>query len=153
MSTSVKETAFGPWERASSGAARTRPTHVRIALRYAVVAAGCIAFNFIYAQFAHGVSSSFMTFMFAIPLAMGVLPALGLQLAKARPVPVAARQFWGLAVACLTVASCLHGVFDIAGTASPYLPAYVAAAGAFIVAAAVAACRRLVVRRDKRRRL
>ena len=124
---------------------------MRIALRYAVATAGCIAFNFIYAQFAHGVASPFMTFMFAIPLAMGVLPALGLQLTKARPVPVAARQFWGLAVACLTVASCLHGVFDIAGTASPYLPAYVAAAGIFVIAAVVAARRRSVAYRDKRR--
>ena len=113
------------------------PTHARIALRYAVAAAGCSAFNLVYAQFAHGVASPFMTFMFAIPLVMGVLPALGLHMAGTRRVSVAARQSWGLAVACLTIASCLRGIFDIAGTASPYLPVYVAAACIFVVAAAV----------------
>ena len=100
----------------------------KIAFRYGIAAVGCIVFNFIYAQFAHGVSSNFMTFMFAIPLCLGVLPALVAWFVKARPVPVTARQSWGLSIACLTVASCLHGIFDIAGTASPYLPAYVAAA-------------------------
>ncbi|MDO4532177.1 MAG: hypothetical protein Q4C36_00485 [Coriobacteriia bacterium] len=69
-----------------------------------------------------------MTFMFAIPLCLGAMPALGAWLVKARPVPVVARQSWALAIACLTVASCLHGIFDIAGTASAYLPVYVAAA-------------------------
>ena len=118
-----------------------RLTYARIALRYAVAAAGCIAFNLVYAQFAHGVGSAFMTFMFAIPLIMGVLPALGMSMMAARPLPVATRQAWGLAVACLAVASCLHGIFDIAGTASPYLPVYLVAACVLIVAAVVIARR------------
>ena len=79
-----------------------------------------------------------MTFMFAIPLCLGVLPALAALLAKARPVPVAARQAWALGVACLIVASCLHGIFDIAGTASPYLPVYIGAALALALAAVAA---------------
>lgn len=110
-------------------------------MRYAIAAAGCVAFNFIYAQFAHGVSSAFMTYLFAIPLVLGALPALCLHLAKARPLPVAARQAWGLAVASLALASCLHGIFDIAGTASPWLPVYLVVAAVFACAAAIAVLR------------
>lgn len=117
------------------------PGLARIAARYAAVAAFCILFAAVYAQFAHGVSSAFMSFMFAVPLALGTLPAMLLRLAR-RPVPpVVARQAWALAVACLTVASCLRGVFDIAGTASPYLAAYLVAA-ALLAAVAVASARR-----------
>ena len=117
-------------------------TWVKMALRYGVAAIGCVAFNLIYAQFAHGVSSVFMTFMFAIPLVMGFAPALALQAAKARPVPVAACQAWALAIACLMIASCLRGIFDIAGTASPYLAIYLAAAVAFAGIAVVRSRRR-----------
>ena len=80
-----------------------------------------------------------MTFMFAIPLVMGVLPAVALRVARMRLLPMAARQAWALSVASLTVASCLHGIFDIAGTASSWLPVYVvAAAMSAAVAVAVA---------------
>jgi hypothetical protein len=115
----------------------THPSHARIALRYLAAVAGCIAFNLIYAQFAHGVSSVFMTFMFAIPLVAGVVPAFAMHLVDARSLPLRCRQAWALAIACLTVASCLHGVFDIAGTASPWLFAYLVAAALFAVIAMV----------------
>ena len=100
-----------------------------------------MAFNFIYAQFAHGVSSAFMTFMFAIPLVMGVLPAVALHAAHMWLPPMTTRQAWALAVASLTVASCLHGIFDIAGTASPWLPVYVVAAAMFAAVAVAVAIR------------
>ena len=116
---------------------KTAPSYGIIACRYAIVALACVAFNAIYAQFAHGVASPFMTFMFAIPLVMGVVPALVAHLRHVRSVPVAARQAWGLATACLVVASCLHGVFDIAGTASPYLPIYLVVAAGFAAVALV----------------
>lgn len=109
--------------------------------RYGLAALGCVAFNFIYAQFAHGVSSAFMTFMFVIPLVMGVLPAMVMWRARIGRLPVAARQAWALAVASLTVASCLHGIFDIAGTASPWLPVYVVAAAMFAAVAVAVAIR------------
>ena len=119
----------------------------RIAGRYAIAAVGCIAFNALYAQFAHGVSSPFMTFMFAIPLVAGAVPALVLHLLKAHPVPVSTRQAWALAIAALTVASCLHGIFDIAGTASPWLPVYLVAAVGFAAADVIAALRSRSVQR------
>ena len=114
---------------------------LQVAGRYGLAALGCMAFNFIYAQFAHGVLSAFMTFMFAIPLVMGVLPAVALHAAHMWLPPMATRQAWALAVASLTVASCLHGIFDIAGTASPWLPVYVVAAAMFAAVAVAVAIR------------
>lgn len=101
-----------------------RRAHLKTALHYAIAAAGCALFALIYAQFSHEVYSPFMTFMFGIPLVGGALPALCLALSKAQPLPRMTRQSWALALAALTVASCLRGIFDIAGTASPYLMAY-----------------------------
>lgn len=86
-----------------------------------------------------------MTFMFAIPLCLGALPALVAWFVEARPVLVVTRQLWGLSIACLTVASCLHGIFDIAGTASPYLPVYVAAALLLAMAGAAFAIRERIL--------
>lgn len=121
----------------SGSFARVAPSPARIFLRYLAVVAFCLLFNAIYAQFAHGVSSPFMTFMFIIPLAAGAAAAFAAR-ATIRPAPVVARQAWALATACLTVASCLHGIFDIAGTASPYLVVYLAAALVFAGIAAAA---------------
>lgn len=109
--------------------------YLRIAARYGLAALGCVAFNLIYAQFSHGVSSAFMTYMFALPLVLGCIPALVSGALRLPRVPLAARQSWALAVSCLTVGSCLHGVFDIAGTASSLLIAYPLAAAAFALAA------------------
>ena len=113
-------------ERAREKAAST--THAKAAKRYAIAAAGCALFAFVYAQFSHGVYSPFMTFMFAFPLVGGVFPALGLHIARADSLPRTTRQAWALALAAITVASCLRGIFEIAGTSSPYLLVYVAAA-------------------------
>ena len=119
-----------------------RRTHLKIALRYAIAAAGCILFALIYAQFSHEVHSPFMTFMFSIPLVGGALPALCLALSNAKPLPRATRQSWALALAALTVASCLRGIFDIAGTASPYLAIYLVFAVICAIAATVTCARK-----------
>ena len=111
-----------------SRASRGPSPFLKIARRYLVAAIGCGAFALIYAQFSHGVYSPFMTFMFAIPLVGGAGVALGLHAAHARSVPLVARQAWALALAALTIGSCLRGIFEIAGTASPLLIAYPVAA-------------------------
>ena len=119
-----------------------RHAHLKIALRYAIAAAGCVLFALIYAQFSHEVHSPFMTFMFGIPLIGGALPALCLALSNAKPLPRTTRQSWALALAALTVASCLRGIFDIAGTASPYLVAYLVFAVICAIAATVTCARK-----------
>ena len=113
----------------------------KIAKRYAIAALGCAAFALVYAQFSHGVHSPFMTFMFAIPLVGGAAIAVGSSIAHV-DLPRGTRQAWALAIASLTVASCLRGVFDIAGTASPLLVVYLIAAGAFAVSGIVLAFRK-----------
>ena len=113
----------------------------KIAKRYAIAALGCAVFALIYAQFSHGVHSPFMTFMFAIPLVGGAAIAIGSSIAHV-DLPRGTRQAWALAIASLTVASCLRGVFDIAGTASPLLVVYLIAAGAFAVSGIVLAFRK-----------
>ena len=123
---------------AAAGSSRRRQaSHGRTAIRYLAAAAGCVLFAVVYAQFSHGVYSPYMTYMFAIPLVGGFLPALCLKLAKAAPLPLAARQAWGLALAALTVASCLRGIFEIAGTGSAFLPVYLVAAAAFAAIALI----------------
>lgn len=113
----------------------------KIAKRYAIAALGCAAFALIYAQFSHGVHSPFMTFMFAIPLVGGAAIAVGSSIAHV-DLPRGTRQAWALAIASLTVASCLRGVFDIAGTASPLLVVYLIAAVVFAVSGVVLAFRK-----------
>ena len=113
----------------------------KIAKRYAIAALGCAAFALVYAQCSHGVHSPFMTFMFAIPLVGGAAIAVGSSIAHV-DLPRGTRQAWALAIASLTVASCLRGVFDIAGTASPLLVVYLIAAGAFAVSGIVLAFRK-----------
>ena len=114
---------------------------MKIAGRYLAAAAGCALFALVYAQFSHGVYSPFMTFMFAIPLVGGALAALVCHLAKAPQMPRAARQAWALAIASLTLGSCLQGIFEIAGTSSPFIVAYPVVALVFALAAAIVAVR------------
>ena len=113
----------------------SRRNHLRASARYLIASIGCALFALIYAQFSHGVHSPFMSFMFGIPLAGGTLPAAGLAFANARTLPRVTRQAWALTIASLAIASCLRGIFDIAGTSSPYLAAYLAFAGVFAVTA------------------
>jgi len=115
--------------------------HVIAARRYAIAALGCALFALVYAQFSHGVFSPFMTYMFAIPLLGGACVMLSLYLAKARPLPRASRQAWALALGALTAGSCLHGIFDIAGTASRYLIAYPIIASVLVIVALAALIR------------
>lgn len=93
-------------------------------LVYAAVTVFTVVANYIYALFAHGVSSNAMTYMFLYPLVGGVLPALlfwvlaigGARLPRSRE----AFNLYNAGIATLTVTSFLQGVFEIAGTASEY---------------------------------
>ena len=124
-----------------AGKAQRNSTFAIAARRYAIASIGCVAFALIYAQFSHDVYSPFMSFMFAIPLVGGMCVMLALYLAKAHPLPRATRQAWALALATLTVGSCLNGIFEIAGTASRYVVIYPIAAGLFALMALAALIR------------
>ena len=111
--------------------------YLRAAKRYGIAAASCLVFSLVYAQFSHGVASPFMTWLFLVPLLGGLVPSLALAFAGAHRVPDAARGCWALCIATLATASMLQGIFEIAGTSSPLIAVYLAAALVLAVAALV----------------
>ena len=129
----LSTSANGEWEHRRT---------VKTTLSYFEITALCILFDRIYAMFGHGVASAAMTFMFLYPLLGGVLPFGLLWIAGPhlkRPVSFSrlAYNAYNSGVAALTVASALTGVFEIAGTSSPYTVA-LTAAGAVLCALGMA---------------
>jgi hypothetical protein len=97
-------------------------------LKAFILTLACVAFDFIYALFGHGVRSASMDLMFLYPLAGGLLPCLilGVLGAGSQGKPDFGR-FWSVycaGLATLTIGACLAGVFEIAGTNSNYLIFY-----------------------------
>lgn len=113
---------------------------LKTSIAWLVTAAGCIAFDKVYAIFGHDVRSAAMSQMYLYPLLGGALAFLALTLL----VPAANRcRFYRLAsnsynsgLAALICGSLLKGVFDIAGTASDYVPVIMVAGWAMFVAGA-----------------
>lgn len=93
--------------------------------RYALASLACAVFSTAYESLSHGVISAWMVLLFAIPLGLGVVPALIAYALKLKP-SYLALQFWACGVTTLVVGSCLRGVLEIYGTTSvlvmPYLP-------------------------------
>lgn len=102
---------------------------------YAVLAAFCAVFGFVYEQFSHGVFSPFMGYLFLFPLLGGAVPFLLLYLLPFPRLPgTASRYAYHSGLAALTVGSCLTGVFDIYGTTAPLAGVYWWAGAAFTAA-------------------
>jgi hypothetical protein len=106
---------------------------------YFAVSILTVAVDKIYALFGHGVSSDAMTFMFRYPLIGGVgfylitgflFPSMKSFIGY-RP----AYNIYNSGIALLTVGSFLQGIFEIAGTNSPFLDYYYIAGWTFIGAA------------------
>jgi len=97
----------------------------KTAFIYLVIAAGCVVIDKVYALFGHGVTSAAMSLMYLYPLLGGMLPFLLLWLLV--PAASAVRGYrlfynsYNSGMATLTIGSMLTGVFEIAGTASPYM--------------------------------
>ena len=88
------------------------------------IALGCSVFfgifTLIYYQFSHQVYSDYMTYLGLIPLVLGSLPAF-IFWRKNIPAPgYLSYHMYFSGVAALTMASCLKGIFDIAGNSSVY---------------------------------
>ncbi len=92
----------------------------------------CVVFNAVYSLYGHGITSDDMSLMFLYPLLAGALPFSILWIFA----PAGGRSGWyrlffnlyNSGIVWLTVAGLLNGIFDIAGTDSPF-PAMFAAAG------------------------
>lgn len=104
---------------------------------YLAVSALCIVVDKIYALFGHGVHSASMSLMFLYPLLGGVLPFLLLWLFVPQADHVLHYRLsyncFNSGIAALTVKSMLKGVFEIAGTSSPYLIVFTVCGWAMLV--------------------
>lgn len=93
-------------------------------IAWAGVTAFCAVFSYIYEYFSHGVYSDYMLYLFMFPLLGGVLPALVLLLPFVKTPGRFVKNTWNSAVATLSLASCLEGVFEIYGSVSNLIIIY-----------------------------
>ncbi len=105
---------------------------------YCFITLFCILFSYVYSLFSHGVSSPYMTYLFAYPLILGVLVGLLLYGFEKK----SADYFWSshlyhTGVTALILSSLLRGVFDIAGTASIYQTALMIGGAVMLLCGAV----------------
>ena len=91
----------------------------------------CIAFNYIYSLFSHGVSSPFMSYAFVFSLVLGVVgfTVFGRLNLDNR----IAYNLYNAGIATLTVGSILRGIIDIAGADTTY-PVYYFFVGTLLIA-------------------
>ena len=91
----------------------------------------CIAFNYVYSLFSHGVSSPFMSYAFVFSLVLGVVgfTVFGRLNLDDRT----AFNLYNAGIATLTVGSILRGTIDIAGADTTY-PVYYFFVGTVFVA-------------------
>ena len=88
---------------------------------YIGVSVLCLITFIIYNQFSHGVTSPYMTYLFAWPLLLGFVPyALLTGIPGAYYPGRIAANVYNSGVASITVSSLLKGIFDIAGNSSIY---------------------------------
>ena len=102
-----------------------RPALIRTAKVYAAVSALVALFGAVYELFGHGVYSYFMIYAFALPLLLGLIPALFFGAAKRETASSrVGRHYWNAGVATLTVGALFKGVLEIYGTDSPLFIVY-----------------------------
>ena len=95
----------------------------------------CLVFYLVYNIFSHGVHSPFMTFLFAWPLILEVIPTGLCLMIRAVPGPsVLSSLFWNTGTALVTVSSLLRGILEIAGSSSEQQVYMMAAGFAFLAA-------------------
>lgn len=95
----------------------------------------CLLFYLIYNLFSHGVRSPFMTFLFAWPLVLCVIPCALFVVMPQIPGPsLLCTLTWNTGAAVVTVSSLLRGVFDIAGNSSFYQTVMMAAGSVMLLA-------------------
>lgn len=91
----------------------------------------CIALNYVYSLFGHGVSSPFMSYAFVFSLVLGVIGfiLLGWLDLDNR----VAFNLYNAGIATLTVGSILRGIIDIAGADTTYPVFYFFIGTVFVV--------------------
>jgi hypothetical protein len=104
---------------------------------YLALAALAVVVDMVYDMFGHGVDSDAMTLMYLYPLLGGMLFYSVITLLFSKIIKFSGyRLFFNIynsGIATLTFGSFLKGVFEIAGTNSPYLIYFYMVGGTFIV--------------------
>ena len=115
---------------------------LKTVLVYLAISVFCVVFNNVYALYGHGVHSDSMTYMFLYPLLGGVLPFALLWFFSPQADTVNHyRLFYNCynsGTAALTLGSCIIGIFEIAGTSSPYTIVYAIGGWTMIFVASIA---------------
>ena len=98
---------------------------------YAFSTLFCIAFNYLYSLFGHGVSSPYMSYAFVFSLVLGIVGFIvfGWLNLENR----IAFNLYNAGIATLTVGSILRGIIDIAGADTTY-PVFYFLVGTVLVA-------------------
>jgi len=96
----------------------------------------CIVFSQVYGLFSHGVTSLFMSGLFVPPLFGGLVEGALLLFLRLR-FRRSADNLFHAGIGTLTVGSLLQGIFEIAGTGSPYIYVFPVAGGLLLAGAAV----------------
>lgn len=110
----------------------TSERRLRTQLQALLFASGFLAlFGAVYEAFSHGVYSGYMTFAFAVPLLLGVLPYAALLLGKRVPDRVFL-NLWNAGIAALSTGCVFRGVLDIYGTTNALVVVYPIAGGALL---------------------
>lgn len=116
----------------------------------------CFVFYVVYNLFSHGVSSAYMTYLFAWPLVLGALPnlteAVMIKSRGLRTVNIfefASSDIYCFGVAALTVGSLLKGIFEIAGTSSVYQQRLMTAGWCMLAAGAAGSAAKRVWQKRK----
>ena len=106
------------------------------------VAIFCFVFFIIYDRFSHNVRSPYMTYLFMLPLILGVLPeitiyVISILIKKSIIINRFTDNAYCSGVAALTISSMLRGIFDIAGVSSVYQKYLFYAGSLFVIVAIV----------------
>ncbi len=106
---------------------------------YLVATIICILIPIIYYRFSHGIHSLYMTLLFLWPLILGVLPSyIKCRMPRLRPQRRLSANLYHPGVACLTVASLLQGILEIAGASSGWQTLLMVIGLVLVVGAALA---------------
>ncbi len=112
-------------------------TLVKTAIAYLMMAIFCFVFQQVYNLFGHGVTSAALSLIFLYPLLAGVLPFFLLSLLLPQAGKLANARFsfncYHSGIATLTVGSLLQGIFEIAGTGSPYTVLFLLIGSLFVL--------------------
>ncbi len=115
----------------------TSENNKRLIIIYMAVTLFCIIFTIAYYRFSHGVKSDYLTWLWAVPFAAGIIPSIiSLFFPLLKKGSFAGCYLYNAGVAAITVHVALKGIFEIAGTDSDY-EKWIFAAGIVMVVAGV----------------